>query len=224
MSSTRATGGPSWEPFARWHDLLHRGDPRFTRVGSVDEAAEVLVRVAARTRTSMWNMQRHSSIDSLGDPYGLDAESRRKGLELRYILPRRVAEVRSPLASSYYTYLRLAPVAHPMIVSDRRQVLLGDATGESIWTSTDPGVVDAAVHLFEGLWQVAEPAVPEGQDPPFTPRMVEVAVLLVKGATDREIARALGVSQRTVSADVSEMSRRLGARTRAHAIAVISGA
>ena len=65
--------------------------------------------------------------------------------------------------------------------------------------------------------------MPEGQEPPFTRRMVDIAFLLVDGATDREIARALGVSERTVSADVREMSRRLGARSRAHAIALISG-
>ena len=44
--------------------------------------------------------------------------------------------------------------------------------------------------------------MPEGQHPPFTPRMVDIALLLVDGATDREIARSLGVSERTVSADV----------------------
>ncbi len=53
--------------------------------------------------------------------------------------------------------------------------------------------------------------------------MVDIAFRLVDGATDREIARALGVSERTVSSDVREMSRRLGARSRAHAIALISG-
>ena len=179
--------------------------------------------IAARTRKSVWNMQRHNSIDDLGDPQGLDAASRRKGLELRYVLPRRVAEVRSPLVSSYYSYLRLAPVAHPLMVSDRRRILVGDATGDAIWTSTDRGVVDDAVRLYEGLWAQAEPAVPEGQDPPFTPRMVGIALLLVKGATDREIARSLGVSERTVSADLRAMSIRLGARSRAHAIALISG-
>ena len=114
-------------------------------------------------------------------------------------------------------------MAHPLIVSDRRRILVGDATGETIWTSTDRGVVDGAVRLFEGLWAVAEPAVPEGQHPPFTPRMVDIALLLVKGATDREIARSLGVSERTVSGDLRQMSTRLGARSRAHAIALISG-
>ena len=69
----------------------------------------------------------------------------------------------------------------------------------------------------------ARPAVPEGEPPPFTARMLQIAYRLVNGATDREIARALDVSERTVSAEVREMSRRLGARSRAHAISLISG-
>ena len=38
-----------------------------------------------------------------------------------------------------------------------------------------------------------------------------------------DLAAHFGVSERTVSADVREMSRRLGARSRAHAIAIICG-
>jgi DNA-binding NarL/FixJ family response regulator len=130
---------------------------------------------------------------------------------------------RNPLASSYYRYLRLAPVPHPLMISDRRRILVGDATAEAIWTSTDPELVSRAVHFYDELWRAAPPAVPDGEQPPFTRRMVDVALLLVDGATDREIARSLGVSERTVSAEVREMSRRLGARSRAHAIALISG-
>ena len=140
---------PGWELFAEWHALIESADPRFTWVGNVNDAAEAVARLAAQTTISAWNMQRHNTIDDLGDPRGLDADSRRKGLELRYILPRRVAEVRSPLVSSYYSYLRLAPVAHPLIVSDRRRILVGDATGETIWTSTDRGVVDGAVRRVD---------------------------------------------------------------------------
>ena len=70
---------------------------------------------------------------------------------------------------------------------------------------------------------VRRPGRAGGQAPPFTPRMVAIGIRLVEGATDREIARDLGVSERTVSSDVREMSRRLGARSRAHAIALISG-
>jgi DNA-binding NarL/FixJ family response regulator len=102
-------------------------------------------------------------------------------------------------------------------------VVVGDSTGDSVWTSSRPDVVAEATDFYERLWQAAEPAVPEGEEPPFTRRLVEIAFLLVDGAADREIARALGISERTVSSEVREMSRRLGARSRAHAIALMSG-
>ena len=218
-------GGPNGRGlFAQWHALIDAGDPRFTLLATVDEAVPALAQVEAATWSSVWNMQRHATIHSLAPPGNpLDERTRRKGVELRYVLPRRVAERRFPMASSHYDYLRLAPVAHPLLISDRRLVLVGDAAGETLWTSTDPQVVAAAVDFFERVWHSATPAVPEGQEPPFTRRMVDVAALLVHGATDREIARSLGVSERTVSADVREMSRRLGARSRAHAIALIAG-
>ena len=189
----------------------------------MDDALAVIAPLAATLRTSVWNMQRHSSVDSLRDDGGHSARAGQRGVEFRYVLPRRVAEQRNPLASSHFAYLRLAPVAHPLMVGDRSWVVVGDATGDAIWTSRDPGVVARAVDLFERVWAAAEPAVPLGEEPPFTRRMVAIGIRLADGATDRQIARELGVSDRTVSADVREMSVRLGARSRAHAIALSSG-
>ena len=219
----RPTTAPGWELFPQMHALIDAADPRFTLVATVQDAADVMTWLEALTTTSLWNMQRHSTVEALRDEAGLAARARLKGVEMRFILPRRVAEHRSPLASSHFSYLRLAPVAHPLMISDGARVLMGDSSGDAIWTSEDPDVVARAVGFYDRLWASAEPAVPEGQPPPFTPRMVAIGIRLVEGATDREIARDLGVSERTVSSDVREMSRRLGARSRAHAIALISG-
>jgi DNA-binding NarL/FixJ family response regulator len=109
------------------------------------------------------------------------------------------------------------------VAGDGRLVLVGDSTGEAIWTSTDVEVVASAVRFYDMVWAAAEPGVPPGMEPPFTRRMIDIAFHLIDGATDREIARALGVSERTVSSDVREMSNRIGARSRAQAIALISG-
>lgn len=214
---------PGWGLFAQWHALIDRGDPRFTFLAPVRDAAGPVAVMAADRRSTSWNMQRHWTVQNLRDGQELDARDRARGINARFILPRRVAEDRCPLASSRYDYLRLAPVAHPLMISDGRRILVGDATGEGVYTSTDPGVVARAVDFFERLWQNAQPAVPEGEQPPFTPRMLQIAYRLVDGATDRQIAGALGVSERTVSADVRAMSNRLGARSRAHAISLISG-
>jgi DNA-binding CsgD family transcriptional regulator len=212
-----------WELFAHWHRLIDAGDPRFRKFSTVEDVAAPLAELAASLRVSHWNMQRHWTIASIRSALADDERLHRQGVTTRMILPRRVAERRCPLASSYEPELRLAPVPHPLLIGDGRLVVVGDSTGDAVWASSAPDVVERAVDLFEQVWQAAACAVPEDDDPPYTPRMVEIALLLVDGATDREIARALGVSERTVSADVGEMSRRLGARSRAHAIALISG-
>ena len=50
-------------------------------------------------------------------------------------------------------------------------------------------------------------------------RKREVMSLLASGADTREIASELGYSERTIKADIAEVSRNLGARTRAQAVA-----
>lgn len=50
---------------------------------------------------------------------------------------------------------------------------------------------------------------------PLTPREVDVAIHVAAGLTDREIARTLGLSERTVSKHVSNMLAKIGAKRRA---------
>lgn len=214
---------PDWGVIAEWHDLIQRADPRFTLLSTLFEMAEPMTRLERSITVSMWNMQRHENIRSMRGAAAFDASLRRRGVELRFILPRRVVDRRCPLVSSHDPGLRVAPVAQPLLIADGRLMLIGDSTGETVWTSTDPEVVGRAIALYERVWATAVPAVPDGEEPPFTRRMVDIAFHLVDGASDREIARALGISERTVSSDVREMSVRLGARSRAQAIARISG-
>lgn len=54
----------------------------------------------------------------------------------------------------------------------------------------------------------------------LTPRQTEVMNLIVAGGTSKTIAKALGMSPRTVDAHVRLILFRLGARSRAHAIAI----
>ena len=51
-------------------------------------------------------------------------------------------------------------------------------------------------------------------------RETQVLALIANGATDREIAAALFLAESTVSADVRRLRAKLGARNRAHAVAV----
>ena len=88
------------------------------------------------------------------------------------------------------------------MVVDRRVVVVNDAHGTTIWACEDPDVVARGVATFEAEWAAATPAVAPGAPPPYTRRMTEVGAHLATGRTDREIAQAVGISERSVSAVV----------------------
>ncbi|WP_084696883.1 helix-turn-helix transcriptional regulator [Phycicoccus jejuensis] len=59
---------------------------------------------------------------------------------------------------------------------------------------------------------------------PLPERPFRVALFLLDGHSDREIATALGVGARTVSHEVREVVAWLGARNRSHAVAMLVAA
>ena len=221
--------GPGSDPpeFFRWvQGLAVSGDPRLTQAGSVDEllrsrAAEV----GGGLRSSLWHMTHLPTWSEVRAARALTARGRR-GIDLRYVTSERTLTQLPLLSSHHHPYLRVGPVVGPMLLLDHAVVFVGAPHGHqltgTVWSSTNGPVVAEAVRCFETTWSVARPAVGRGEDPPFTRRMVDIAFLLTEGASDREIARQLHVSERTVSADVAEIVRRLGARGRAHAIALVS--
>ena len=56
--------------------------------------------------------------------------------------------------------------------------------------------------------------------PRITRRELEVLALIAHGYSTAEIARALWITEDTVKTHVRRVLRRLGARTRAHAVAI----
>lgn len=78
-----------------------------------------------------------------------------------------------------------------------------------------PALVTALVLSFEHLWSLATPI---GQacaaNRPYDTRHAQVLQLLAAGAKDRAIARALGVTPRTVIRRIRELMDLLGADTR----------
>lgn len=74
---------------------------------------------------------------------------------------------------------------------------------------------------------MADPVTPEPKPHGARPKEVrlssrhrEILALVAQGATDSEIARQLCLSPKTVGWYVSEILARLGARCRAHAVAL----
>ena len=67
----------------------------------------------------------------------------------------------------------------------------------------------------------------DASEPPWravlTPREQEAAILLAKGASNKEIARQLDITERTVKAHVGAMFEKLGARDRLQLSLIING-
>ncbi|MER6796272.1 response regulator transcription factor [Amycolatopsis mediterranei] len=61
------------------------------------------------------------------------------------------------------------------------------------------------------------------KDDPFTPREREVVECLAEGMSNTEIAARMSMAQRTVKYHVSHVLAKLGARDRAHAVALAYG-
>ena len=56
--------------------------------------------------------------------------------------------------------------------------------------------------------------------PTLTPRELEVLALIADGYSTKQIAQALWITDETVRTHVRRLLSRLGARTRAHAVAI----
>lgn len=93
------------------------------------------------------------------------------------------------------------------------------ADGSLLWCrvsgqSTDPQVpAREAVWAFEPIEQAASPSTA------LSPREREVMAQLATGSTAKEIARALGLSPRTVEMHRARLLRKLGVRTTAQLLA-----
>lgn len=101
-----------------------------------------------------------------------------------------------------------------LAVADRTVAILPFSSKTSVMIDSAlvvyaPTLLDALVKLFDLLWQVAEPVLPQAET--ADDRLLS---LLAAGLKDEAIARQLGVSLRTVHRRTSELSTALGARTR----------
>ena len=90
----------------------------------------------------------------------------------------------------------------------------------------DPHLVVSAAHLIAAGHTVenALTRVPHDDamltDADLSPRETDVVTLLVEGASNKHIARALGISERTAKFHVAAVTRKLAARNRSEAVAI----
>ncbi|MFC7613315.1 helix-turn-helix domain-containing protein [Actinokineospora soli] len=110
----------------------------------------------------------------------------------------------------------LAEGALKMVVFDREAAIL-----PSSYEHPDPSrrllvrrsaLLDAVVCCFESQWARAVPLAATA--PEVSDRDRELLALLSSGMKDRAIARAMGITERTIGRRVTELMRLLGAETR----------
>jgi DNA-binding CsgD family transcriptional regulator len=73
---------------------------------------------------------------------------------------------------------------------------------------------------LQGMTMPVRAARPSSSTPKVTPRELEVLGLIADGHSTREIAKQLWITDETVRTHVRRLLNRLGARTRAHAVAI----
>ena len=106
--------------------------------------------------------------------------------------------------------VRLALDVADAALADRLAALLADVPGLLLVAPGEPA--DAAV--------VLQPEPPEpGADVPLTPRELEVLALLAEGASNKTIARRLGISVHTAKFHVGSVIDKLDAVGRTDAVA-----
>ena len=133
--------------------------------------------------------------------------------------------------------LRVALIARPDLIADEADadVLIADgavaadlfANGPAVlrvgagggFDSLEPGLILSAAALLAAGYRITAEREPP-RIAPLTARELQVAALLVEGASNKAIARALGISVHTVKFHVAAVLEKLGARNRADAVAI----
>ncbi len=211
------------------HGVMFDGaqPPGFRMLGAgVDQIAEGLATLEPRTRRTVESVQPTSMFNPHDPTEALDESSRSRGVDLRFVGSER-AFAMNPMLVATYPQARVGPTVARFILLDRRAAVVGgpnDPRGfPTAWLATRADLVLRVCDLWLRTWERAVPVVPPGEEPPFTRRQYQVARRLALGAKDQAIARDLGVSVRTVAADVAALVAALGARNRVEVVLVLRG-
>ncbi|MBD3783350.1 MAG: helix-turn-helix transcriptional regulator [Micrococcales bacterium] len=200
--------------------------PTWSEVRMARPLAEAFRRLEAGTRQSLWNMQKDVRPSFNRRIHDLTESSRARGVDERFV-HERSGVLRNPLLTSFEPTARLAPVSTQMLVVDGRYLVVPGAAGRHTSTAfgtADPELVRLGREAFEEVWAASVGWQEAGLLPPLPDRRFQVAVLLLDGFSDREIAERVEVSPRTVSVEIRAIVEWLGARNRTHAIAMLVGA
>ena len=181
-----------------------------------------LEQLEARTRRSVWNIQRSATFDQEELYHELDQRSRRRGIEERAMYSR-LALDQNPLLPYMEPDARVGPFLAQMLIVDESCVVLPGQDHPSgnftAWMATTPRWLDPVREIWSRSWAVARPFSELVDTSRLSRRQIDVAKLLYQGRTDDGIAKRLGVSPRTVSDDTRRLFAELGVGSRPELVA-----
>ncbi len=204
-----------------------RSTPGFRLLGEGLEQIDAgLAALEPRARSSVWTMQPLLFWDPRNGMIAIDEQTRQRGIDMCFITGERSAAA-NPLITSEMPHVRFGPAPAQFILIDGTTAVVGGPFGgdayPTAWLTTRDDLVTVVREVWDGALPQSRPGVPDGAEPPFTSRQCHVARRMVLGAKDAAIARELGVSVRTVAAEVSALLDGLGAASRAEAALMLRG-
>ncbi|MEO7268114.1 MAG: LuxR C-terminal-related transcriptional regulator [Knoellia sp.] len=210
---------------ARMQEVAHPGrqlPPGLSAFGVGQ--AEVMQRLAtleARTRRSVWNAVPTVIFDPEDVSYDLDSKSRGRGIDVQTITLPRTPRF-NPLLTSLNPNVRLGPVLFKCIIVDAQlAVIAGPDTEDgstTAWIANSGEFLESTLAVWHAAYAQSRPALPEGAEPPLTPRQLEVARAVCLGKTDAAIARQVRTSERTIARHVAAILDVTSASSRAEAV------
>ncbi|MDE9366061.1 LuxR C-terminal-related transcriptional regulator [Luteipulveratus sp. YIM 133132] len=146
----------------------------------------------------------------------LNARSLARGVRMDGFAPAYTDEyLAGPNAVGALAVSPRAPLS--LTVLDRRIVLVGTGRNDpALIVATDRSVVRSANRYLDRLAEISVPIQPSWRSKAIAPtyRQLRIMALLAQGAGDESVARVLGITSRTVRADVAELAAAFGTRSR----------
>jgi DNA-binding CsgD family transcriptional regulator len=201
------------------------GHPLVELIEGEDEVLSVIAQLQINARKEILGIDTPPYIGDSVHPNDIELTQLARGVNYRFIyapealaLPEHMERMRQCIDAGEEARI-LPNITMKMSVVDRSVALIPASYAEPDPTRRllvhSPALIDILVAAWELLWTKATPGIIPGP-PAGGPgeRDRELLSLLASGMKDRSIARALGVTERTVGRRLTELMSELGVETR----------
>ncbi|MFC8957702.1 helix-turn-helix domain-containing protein [Streptomyces sp. NPDC057101] len=201
-----------------------RGAPLVELVEGEDAVLAAITRLQVRAREEIIAIGAPPYIGGQASPSNLQLARLADGITYRFLYsreslssPEHVKAMRRCVEAGEQARI-LPGVGKKMMIADRATALLPasfkDPAPDVRLLVRESSLVEVLVCLFEYLWSRSTPVDAPQSPAELSARDRELLSLLASGMKDRTIARALGVTERTVGRRLTELMTALGAETR----------